>query len=65
MKIRVNGEDHDHSSGTRVVPPDLANAETENRTRTFLTSHVGKPTHRSAAEEWQPHRMQGDRSTEW
>jgi len=27
--------------------------------------HGGKRTHRSAAEEWQPHRPQGDRSAEW
>ncbi len=27
--------------------------------------HRGKRTHRSAAEEWQPHRPQGDRSAEW
>ena len=67
MKIRVTGKDHDVSSGTRVMRSDLANAETENRTRRFpiLSSHAGKRTHRSAAEEWQPHRMQGDRWTEW
>src|ERR1700732_2794938 len=67
MKIRVNGKGHDLSSGTRVVLPNLANAETENRTRTFpfLSSHAGNRTHRSAAEEWQPHRTQGDWSAEW
>ena len=67
MKIRVNGTGHDLSFGTRVVLPDLANTETENRKRgfPFLSSHGGKRTHRSAVEEWQPHRTQGDRSTEW
>ena len=31
-----------------------------------VNSHRGgKRTHRSAAEEWQPHRPQGDRSAEW
>jgi hypothetical protein len=67
MKIHVNRKDHGLSFGTRVMPSGLVNAETENRTRTFpLLSHRGgKPTHRSAAEEWQPHRPQGDRSAEW
>jgi hypothetical protein len=67
MNIRANGKDQDLSLGTRVVLPALANAGTENRTRAFpfLGSPVRKPTHRPAAEEWQPHRVQGDRSTEW
>jgi predicted secreted hydrolase len=66
MKIRLNGKDHD-LSGVRVVLPDLADAGTENPPRTFpfKRPHVGKQAHRSAAEEWQPHRTQGDRSAEW
>ena len=66
MNIHVNGRDHD-LFGPRGVLPDSANAGTENRTGSFpfLRPHVGKPTHRSAAEEWQPHRTQGDRSAEW
>lgn len=45
----------------------MTNAETETGTQAFpfLSHHGGKRTHRSAAEEWQPHRLQGDRSTEW
>lgn len=67
MKIRANSKGHNDSAGMRGVLPDLANAETGNRTRAFpfRHSHVGKPRHRSAAEEWQPHRTQGDRSIEW
>jgi predicted secreted hydrolase len=67
MKLRVKGKDHDRSSGTRVALPDSANTETWNPTRTFpfLNPHAGKRPHRSAAEEWQPHRTPGDGSTEW
>jgi CrtC N-terminal lipocalin domain len=67
MKIRAISKDHDDSSGTRVVLPGLANTGTDNPTRTFpfLRSHAGQLTHRSATEEWQPHRAQGDRSIEW
>jgi predicted secreted hydrolase len=45
----------------------MTNAETETGTQAlpFLGHHEGKQTHRSAAEEWQPHRPQGDRSAEW
>ena len=50
MKIRGNGKDHALSSGPRVTLPGLPR------------DHL---THRSAAEEWQPHRPQGDRSAEW
>lgn len=32
---------------------------------TFLSYDVEKGTHRSAAEEWQPHRAQSDRAFEW
>jgi len=67
MKIHVNGKDRDLSSGPRVALPDLANAETGNRTRSFPfpSSQARKLAYRSAAEEWQPHRAQGDQSTEW
>jgi predicted secreted hydrolase len=67
MKIRVNGKDHDLSSAPRVVLPDLANAETGNHTRSFpfLSPHARRLTPRSAAEEWQPRRAQGDQWTEW
>jgi predicted secreted hydrolase len=67
MKIHVNDKDHDLSFGPQVVLPDLANAETRNRTRSFpfFSSHARKLTHHSAAEEWQPHRAHGDQSTEW
>jgi hypothetical protein len=45
----------------------MANSEPEGGTRTFpfLSYHARRWTHRSAAEEWQPHRTQGVRSTEW
>jgi len=74
MKIRVNGKDHDLSFGPlAALPgplaalPGLANAETENRAQTFpfLSHHGGKRVQYSAAEEWQPHRPQGDQSAEW
>ena len=67
MKIRVNGKDHDLSSDPRVVLPVLASAETGNRRHSFpfRSSHARKLTHHSAAEDWQPHRAQGDQSTEW
>jgi hypothetical protein len=56
MKIRVNGKDHALSSGPQVAVPGLLRARLD---------HGGKRTHRSATEEWQPHRPQGDRSAEW
>ena len=45
----------------------LTNAETETGTQAFPFPghHEGKQTHRSAVEEWQPHRPRGDRSAEW
>jgi hypothetical protein len=56
MKIRVNGKDHALSSGPQVALPGLLRDRLD---------HGGKRTHRSATEEWQPHRPQGDRSAEW
>jgi hypothetical protein len=56
MKIRVNGKDHALSSGPQVAVPGLLRDRLD---------HGGKRTHRSATEEWQPHRPQGDRSAEW
>jgi hypothetical protein len=43
------------------------NGKTETGTQTFpfFSHHGKKPNHRSAAQEWQPHWLQGDRSAEW
>jgi len=45
----------------------MTNAETETGTQTFPFPghHEGNQTRRSAVEEWQPHRPQGNRSAEW
>jgi hypothetical protein len=45
----------------------MQNADIENGTGTspFLSYDVENQTHRSATEEWQPHRTQSDKSIEW
>ena len=39
--------------------------ETETATSPFLSYDLEEKTHRSAKDEWQPHRTQSDRSFEW